>query len=413
MSANRDRILVLGGVTHHNRGDRAMHEGLIRWLRTITPPAEPLFLAGNPEFTSEVLRVESRLSPDVRLAQPWTRETSASTRQRLQCWWRGWKFSQDPPAEFRGWLERARAVFVPGSGSMNSLWWHDWLYVKAAEVRAAHRAGVPVFMTSQGIGPRFTHWMDRWVARAMFQRCVRVGVRDGAQSLELLREIGVSAAKSLHTGDDALLVPPDHAAADRILAGVPPERIIVGLNVRDASSYGRGYAKPVPEVWAGALRGLIEHGLDAQFLFVPISYDRQDDDRIAARKVAALAPGVADRITLVEEELDGAALRGLAARCHAAAGISYHFLLFCLAASVPTVGAWQNPYYQQKQTGLFRLYGASEDAHDFFKLDSAALCASIMRQLERREPISSQLARQNQILREASHAARAVIGSVL
>ena len=409
----RDQILILGGATHKNRGDRAMHEGLLRWLRQEVPDARPVFLASNPELTAEVLNVDSRLSPDGLLAQPWTRETPSSTRQRLEAWWRGMKFALRPPGDFSEHLSRARAVFVPGSGSMNSLWWHDWLYVKAAEIHAARRAGVPVFMSSQGIGPVFTHWMDRRVALGMFRRCARVGVRDDAQSIDLLTELGLQGSQCLHTGDDALLIPPDHRPSDRILAGVPKWRQIVGLNVRNSSSYGRRYAKPQPKLWAEALRALLEQGVDAHFVFIPISYDAQDDDRVAARQVADLMPEAANRITLIEEELDAAALRGLATRCHVAAGISYHFLLFCLAASVPTLGVWQNPYYQQKQGGLFRLYDIPEAALDLAALDGNRLKEAIQNLLDQHDSLSDQLRSWNQKLGARAREARQTIVGLL
>lgn len=413
MTAIRDQIVILGGTTHCNRGDRAMHEGLLRWLREVAPGSGLVFLAGNPEFTSEILGVESRLSPDATLAQSWTRATPGSTRQRLRAWWRGIRFAARPPVEFKDLMTRARAVFVPGSGSMNSLWWHDWLYVKAAEVHAARRAGARVFMTSQGIGPRFTHGLDRLVARGMFQHCTRVGVRDGGQSISLLRELGVDAKKCLHTGDDALLVEPDFNAADCILAGIPGDRMLIGLNVRDSSSYGRGYPKPAPQLWARVLEDLIGKGMNAHFLFLPVSHDRQDDDRVAAREVARHFGGGADRITLVEDELDAPVLRGLAARLQAAAGISYHFLLFCLAANVPAVGAWQNPYYRHKQEGLFRLYECPEAALELDRAEAGGLSSALLDIILRRDAISTRLAASNRKLAVTTDAARSEIRLLL
>ena len=79
--------------------------------------------------------------------------------------------------DFARHLAWADAAIVPGSGSMNSLWWHDWLYPKAYTVLAARAMGVPVAMTSQGVGPEFSHPLDAAVAAEMFSACEIVGVR--------------------------------------------------------------------------------------------------------------------------------------------------------------------------------------------------------------------------------------------
>lgn len=399
-----NHFLLLGGATHRNRGDLAMHQGLLRWLRDEFPATRPVFLAANPELTREVLQVESAPSPGAELAQPWTRETPHSTRQRLETWWRCVRFIYRSN-RFTPMLHRARAAFVPGSGSMNSLWWHDWLYVKAAEVLSARHHGVPVFMTSQGVGPAFTHWLDRWVAGLMFRACTLVAVRDGEQSLRLLRSLGVPEHKLAHSGDDSLLVPADQGPASSLLANIPAGRLLVGLNVRDSHTYGRGYAKPKPKHWATALDVLANAGHNVHFVFVPISYDAQDDDRVAARKVKELMANQ-DRVTLVEEELAAAELRGLTVRLHIAAGISYHFLLFCLASGVPALGIWQNPYYEQKQGGLYSLFDQEDLAIPLASLDAPSLASRLASLLQNQAALSSALAAAGQRSATAAQATR-------
>jgi polysaccharide pyruvyl transferase WcaK-like protein len=321
------------------------------------------------------------------------------------------KFCQHPK-DFGVQLRGARAVVVPGSGSMNSLWWHDWLYVKAAEVWCAKRYGVPVVMTSQGIGPAFHHWLDRWVAKSMFNACDYVGVRDDAQSKAILTALGVPPAKVIHTGDDALHVPPDDAAAARILSRIPAGRVLVGLNVRDSHTYGRGYAKPRPKVWAQALDLLVAQGIDAHFVFIPISYDAQDDDRLAARQVRSKMVAQ-DRVTLVEEELDASVLRALAARMHVGTGISYHFLLFCLSAAVPALGMWQNPYYEHKQSGLFSLYGEQDCALSMAGQDPIEMAQLIRQLILERASRQRRLSTTSLALERVAQSADAKIAEVL
>ena len=395
----RDTILIFGGVTHGNRGDRAMHAGLIEWLRRERPGFRPIFLSNNPEETTRVYGVESLLSPDASLAQTWNRETPESTRQRLDNYWRGLRFITGRH-EFREQLDRAVACFIPGTGSMNSLWWHDWLYVKAWQTLAARRAGVPVFATSQGVGPEFFHRLDRLVTRLMFNACQVAGVRDGGQSTRLLLSCGVKSGRIAHTGDDALLVAPDTAAAERILGGFSAGRPLISLNLRDSSGYRKKYPKPAWDFWKDLVRTLAAHPSRPNFLFVPISYNTGDDDRAPARRLIEMleADGIArDRFFLPEEELEAPALRALAERADLAIGISYHFLVFSLTAGIPAFGLWQNPYYQTKTTGLMTLHGLPDHAIEMETCDPLLLAARALAVLDApatvREPLRATLAR--------------------
>jgi polysaccharide pyruvyl transferase WcaK-like protein len=360
----KNTILIFGGTTHENRGDRAMHAGLLQWLRNARPDLEPIFLANNPEHTADVLAVRSARSPDAKLAQPWNKKTRESTGQRIRSFARGLGFVIRP-AGLRDHFQRAVAAFIPGSGSMNSLWWHDWLHVKAWETLAARRAGIPVFATSQGVGPEFTHPLDARAARMMFNACEVVGVRDGAASAEILQACGVVAAKIGHTGDDALLITPDDAAASRVLGEFGSGHPLVAVNLRDASSYGKKYPKPDLTFWSSVLRELAALPSSPNFLFLPVSYDPVDDDRRPARALidSLVATGIpASRFFALEDPVEAPVLRSLAARAAVGLGISYHFLLFCLSAGVPAFGFWQNAYYRSKIEGVMRLYGCSGHA---------------------------------------------------
>jgi polysaccharide pyruvyl transferase WcaK-like protein len=384
-----------------------MHAGLIEWLRRARPGLRPVFLSNNPDETTRVYGVESVLSPDASLAQAWTRETPVSTRQRIGNYGRGMRFIAGRN-EFRDQLAGAAACFIPGTGSMNSLWWHDWLYVKTWQTLAARRAGVPVFATSQGVGPEFFHRLDRLAARLMFNACQLAGVRDGAQSADLLLSCGVKPARIVHTGDDALLVAPDTQAAERLLGGFSERRPLISLNLRDSSGYRKKYPKPAWDFWKDLVRTLAAHPSAPNFLFVPISYNSGDDDRVPARRLIEIleAEGIArERFFLPEDELEAPALRALAERADLAIGISYHFLVFSLTAGIPAFGLWQNPYYQTKTTGLMALHGLPDHAIELEKADPVALADRALAVLETpasvRDPLRSTLAR---LARESSSA---------
>lgn len=379
MADPRRTVLFLGGRTHENRGDLAMHEGLLRWLADHRPELRPVFLASNPETTAARLGIESRMSPDARLAQPWNRKTPHSTAQRVASFGRGLRFALSPGA-FATDLRHAAAVVVPGSGSINSLWWHDWLHVKTWEALAARRRGVPVFASGQGVGPDFTHPLDKIAARLLFNSSAFTGVRDGAASRARLAACGVPASAIHHTGDDALLMPPDAEAARAHLPAMFDDRPVIALNLRDSSGYGRKYPKPDLRFWRELVTRLASHPSAPVFLFIPISYDEHDDDRRPATALMddLAANGVArSRFLLPEQPLEAPVLRALAARSTVGIGISYHFLLFCLSAGAPAFGLWQNPYYRAKIDGLMDLHDLPENSLPLQDFDPADLAARV------------------------------------
>ncbi len=376
MTKAKKNIILFGGRTHENRGDLAMHRGLLDWLAAERLDLHPVFLASNPETTAARFGVESRFSPDAALAQPWTRDTPRSWGQRLASFARGLRFARRPPEPFATDLRHAAAAFIPGSGSINSLWWHDWLHVKTWQALAARRAGVPVFATSQGVGPAFSHPLDRLAARWLFRSCRLAGVRDDEASAAILRHVGVPEEKIVHTGDDALLVDPNPAATSPLLPGLGGEQPLIALNLRDSSGYGRRYPKPHFDFWEQLATGLASLPCRPAFLFLPISYDPHDDDRKPARELRdrLLAHGVdARRMYLPEEPLETPTLRALASRATLGIGISYHFLLFCLAGGAPVFGVWQNPYYRAKVDGLLRLHDLAAHSLNPSETDPAEL----------------------------------------
>ena len=420
------RVLILGGAAHQNRGDLAMQAGLVQWVQREAPGAEILFFSSAPEPTEKAMRVPCRLAADSELATPWTRETPTCTIQRRKAIRRGRRFVRHAKMFRRfGWcpasptakayfeaLSGARCALVPGSGSMNSLWWHDWLYPKAFTVLAARAMGVPVAMTSQGVGPDFTHHLDCKVAEQMFSACEIVGVRDDGTSLEMLEDIGVDDAIVRHTGDDALIF-----ESDQPTPALPGEQdanadtITIGFNLRDSSTYQKGYAKAQPERFARILDA-IAASLPVRFVFLPISYDAQDDDRAAAKAVVD-AMEHADFATVVTEERDAAEIRSLCGQLDAAIGISYHFLLFCLSADVPSLLLHSNPYYAHKAKGLSGIYDLPSNVVDLESVTDGEFEAAIRTLIAERGVQREHLAAANARLNATADTSRREIATRL
>ena len=389
-----------------------MQEGIVRSLQQCLPEARILFHAFNPEETAAVLRVRAELSPALTLSTAWNRETPRSTWQRLKAIGRGVVFwsqvlahrwmglmltRQESRRKFFHELASAAAVIVPGSGAMNSYWWHDWFYPQAFCVVAARLRGVPVILTSQGIGPVFAHPLDRWMARRMFRNASLLGVRDAEQSFRILQDLGAMHERCLHSGDDAILMPMQASAAVQSFA----REALIALNFRDSSTYQKGFPKPSLPGFATALEIILQQDEHAQMLFVPISYNAQDDDRKPARAVVNLLKEQDQpRISVAEAEMHAQELRALIASAEIGIGISYHFLLFCLSSNVPALGLFANAYYEQKTCGLFQLYGMEEWLVDIRQgVDADLLAEKFSRLKAARQEIITHLRQRNAELR--------------
>lgn len=399
-------VVLYGSATHDNEGDLAMMRGLIGWLERHGYAGRIRLLTRNPERSQRDFGIPCDLSHDTALlASP-----AGQPVGRVRLAWRGlgflvqvllrnhapaaWCARLIPPVN-RAAIERlagSAAVIVHGSGSFNSVFWRGWLYPKAITALALRTLGVPLVMTSQGIGP-FDHPLDRWMARRFFRIARVCGVRDGDTSRAVALALGAPPDRVVHTGDDAELLPPaDDTAVSAALRteGVPLDRPLFGVNFRDAASYAAGYADTGHATLAAALDQLIEAS-GTHVVFLPITYDPADDDRASADRVVNLMKH-ADRTTVVRARHDAATLRGIASRCTALAGTSYHALLFSLGADVPSLALTKNAYYAAKHEGLLRWFGCPDARVDMEAIDAGQLARMLTDLITTRDQRAAALA---------------------
>jgi len=234
-------------------------------------------------------------------------------------------------------------------------------------------------------------------------------VRDDQTSAELLEKIGVDRSKVRHTGDDALLFESDASPP-----GLPPtddDTVTIGLNLRDSSTYQKGFAKAQPERFAKILDAVADSH-PVSFVFVPISYDAQDDDRVAANAVVESMQN-SHATTVITEEHDAAVIRDLCGQIDVGIGISYHFLLFCLSADNPALLLHSNPYYAHKSLGLSRIYSAGEWVVDLANKEDAEIERAIGQLIADSAAGRAKLSAANKVLRDRAEAARREISESL
>jgi polysaccharide pyruvyl transferase WcaK-like protein len=229
-----------------------------------------------------------------------------------------------------------------------------------AVAQEARRAGVPLFLSGQGLGP-FDE--DPSVVRALLQQAVAIAVRD-PDSRRLAVELGATDVTVL--GDDATEV--DLPRTRPPALGPVAEQGWLAFNGRLSN-----YSGVTGEQLAGWARAVDEaagrRGLDV----VAVAQNRQPPWEIETLSALAdQSQHAAWHVIDVTDDLPLArAAYGLAAGVVAR---SYHAAWFGLAGGVPTLLPATGPYYRAKAAGLAALLDLpAEAADDTVPADGAEL----------------------------------------
>lgn len=247
------------------------------------------------------------------------------------------------------------AVVVSGGGNLNSR--YGWLlYERAAAVRAAEHAGVPVYVTGQSLGPVLNPH-DAQVLERMLRTARSVTVRERS-SLAWCRERGIDARLSVDDATDYLAASPARTLhyAEGISAGQAldelPERYVCVTVNECTEQQAQQIACLLDNMWR-------EHGYAPVFLSHfgnpqnPESGDIQVHQRIAERlspsTPATLLPILhADQSVTVHR----AAAFTLTSR--------YHPAVFSAAAGIPVLALVPDAFTQMRAGGALSLYGLGE-----------------------------------------------------
>lgn len=257
--------------------------------------------------------------------------------------------------EFADSIAAMDAVVVSGGGNLNSR--YGWLlYERAAAVRAAEHAGVPVYVTGQSLGPVLNPH-DAQVLEHMLRTARSVTVRERS-SLAWCRERGIDARLSVDDATDYLAASPartlhyaEGVSAGQALDGLPERYVCVTVN-ECTEQQAQQIARLLDSMWR-------EHGYAPVFLSHfgdpqnPESGDIQVHQRIAEQlspsTPAALLPILhADQSVTVHR----AAAFTLTSR--------YHPAVFSVAAGIPVLALVPDAFTQMRAGGALSLYGLGE-----------------------------------------------------
>lgn len=257
--------------------------------------------------------------------------------------------------EFADAIAAMDAVVVSGGGNLNSR--YGWLlYERAAAVRAAEHAGVPVYVTGQSLGPVLNP-EDAQVLERMLRTARSVTVRERS-SLAWCRERGIDARLSVDDATDYSVASPartlhyaEGISAGQALDELPEHYVCVTVNECTDQQ-----AQQIAHLLDGMWR---EHGYAPVFLSHygdpqdPASGDIQAHQRIA-EQLSASTPATLLPILHADQSVT----------VHRAAAFTltsrYHPAVFSAAAGIPVLALVPDAFTQMRVGGALSLYGLGE-----------------------------------------------------
>ena len=257
--------------------------------------------------------------------------------------------------EFADSIAAMDAIVVSGGGNLNSR--YGWLlYERAAAVRAAEHAGVPVYVTGQSLGPVLNP-EDAQVLERMLRTARSVTVRERS-SLAWCRERGIDARLSVDDATDYPVASPartlhyaEGISAGQALDELPEHYVCVTVN-ECTNQQAQQIARLLDGMWR-------EHGYAPVFLSHygdpqdPTSGDIQAHQRIAER----LSPSTPATLLPILHADQSIAV-------HRAAAFTltsrYHPAVFSAAAGIPVLALVPDAFTQMRVGGALSLYGLGE-----------------------------------------------------
>ena len=257
--------------------------------------------------------------------------------------------------EFADAIATMDALVVSGGGNLNSR--YGWLlYERAATVRAAEHAGVPVYVTGQSLGPVLSP-EDAQVLERMLRTARSVTVREHS-SLAWCRERGIDARLSVDDATDYLAASPartlhyaEGVSAGQALDELPERYVCVTVN-ECTEQQAQQIARLLDGMWR-------EHGYAPVFLSHfgdpqdPTSGDIQAHQRIAEQ----LSPSTpATLLPILHAD------QSVTVHCGAAFTLTsrYHPAVFSAAAGIPVLALVPDAFTQMRVGGALRQYGLGE-----------------------------------------------------
>lgn len=373
----KEYVLVKSFSGSLNMGDEAMLASNLNIFRErLGKKYNFVVLSINPELTSAIHSVESR-STFIGLLGRWTKIGG-----RLKILWLAFRLlwnakrirnGQTPKLlnskelNFLYTFANCEAFFLVGCGlkDIYSFWGifsTNIMILLAVILEKAVFLGAQTFALSKP----WTRWFTKFVLR----RATLITVRE-TKSKRILNKMGIKNVKL--SCDDAFDIEPiskKQAITLLLKEGVDFHKIkeksrkLVAINVRPLWKI-RGAETKLKEAFAEVVKFLTDEGHFV--IFVPISYAgaTYTDDVEGAKEIVKYADTEKRNFKVLNKFLyNWKEIKGILALADLAIGASYHFCVFSVSNGTPTLGLYQDKYYEVKLAGFFEFLDLKNFAID-------------------------------------------------
>jgi colanic acid/amylovoran biosynthesis protein len=416
------RILLTNVHSAHNAGDAALMLAAIEQLQAAFPTARLTVLMNDPQSFAGPPAVVGSLFT-------WVKWADGAGREH-------WRWAQFPVLLLAGlaaglgrWLPRpavrllprARRLLVqsfleadlvvgcPG-GYLFSAGRGLPLLISVYTLALGWLAGKPIYLLPQSIGPLRRGWERRAVGW-LLARARLILVREAIS----LRQAPIAA------GSRKLRLLPNMAfvfsGAPRPIAehwlhsagvDLSRDRPCLGLTAINWHAQNPGFVRQAAyeQALAGAVRRFIgETGGTAIFFPQVCGPSLEQDDRVAARRVAAHLADLGGRVRLIEQPPEPSVLKTALGVMDVFVGTRMHSNLFALAGGAPCLAIG----YQFKTLGMVDMVGLSDWVVDIEAVSDPELANRLMRLWQARREVRAHLERTAPALMSQARQATALI----
>ena len=305
--SKQSEILISGYYGFKNSGDDALLKSIVDDLKKYKESPNIVVLSANPRETTKTYRVKSIN-----------------------------RFSV--PGIYRH-MKRAD-MLISGGGTLiqdrtstKSLWYYLTI------IKTAKDMGLKVMLYSNGIGPLIREKNIQYTKKIL-DRTDLITLRD-KESLETLREIGVSKPKILLTADPALTLKiPEKSLGRRILHEAKvPDRRLLGISVRKWHGLNDDFEDIIARVCD---RAASEYGLYPVFLPMQASKDLAISKNIMSK--------MKEKSSIIENHQSVDDMLSVVGCMDFCIGMRLHMLMYAAINSVPLIGLSYDPKIQSFMT---------------------------------------------------------------
>ena len=358
------KVVVVGDVSWKGRyhlGDEAMTEAAITQLRE--RGAEVTLVAGEPGISSEFYGV--KCVPIFGFVREPSRAAQEDRLKSIVAAVRGERAAGAADASIIEAVRSADAVVIAGGGNLNSTGPHH-IYERVALKRVAQVAGIPLFVSSQTVGPHLQP-RDREMVQEIAWYARVFGARERGTTA-LMREIcGEKRGRVVHTLDDALLLDPSENRVELRTALNLPARYVLG-----SFTYHQGSTGIPPEEYYRRVAGILDsivvaHNIDIVLLphMGVLGVEKQEGERNDVyghdRVVHYSQSGRIQSLKMISAR----ELLAVTSEAEFTVSTRYHPVIFGPAVGVPAIGIVTSYYSAQRMRGALANFGMESFALPF------------------------------------------------